>query len=76
MKLEVVAWNDAAPPTEELVRQRLADEGFDVFRWHDVAAADAATGAPAADAPPGAGTASPTMPMSPAPASHCPWDSP
>src|SRR5512143_1518619 len=40
MKLEVVAWNDAAPPTEDLLRQRLTDEGFEVFRWHDVAATD------------------------------------
>jgi quercetin dioxygenase-like cupin family protein len=40
MRLEVIPWNGGSPPAEETLRQRLADEGFEVFRWHDLAGSD------------------------------------
>ena len=40
MRLEVIAWNGTLPPSEEVLRQRLQDEGFDVFRWRDEVGAD------------------------------------
>ena len=40
MRLEVIPWNGAPPPSEDNLRQRLEQEGFDVFRWRDEAGAD------------------------------------
>jgi len=40
MRLELIPWPEATPPSEEILRQRLSDEGFDVFRWYDAAGAD------------------------------------
>ena len=40
MRLELIPWAEATPPSEETLRKRLTDEGFDVFRWHDTAGAD------------------------------------
>ena len=40
MRLEVIPWNGNNAPTEDLLRQRLLDEGFDVFHWQDTAGAD------------------------------------
>ena len=37
MRLEVIPWNSGPSPTEEALRQRLTDDGFDVFRWRDEA---------------------------------------
>jgi quercetin dioxygenase-like cupin family protein len=35
MRLEVLAWKEASPPTEPALRQQLLDEGFEVFYWQD-----------------------------------------
>lgn len=40
MRLEVLAWNGASPPTEPALRQQLMDEGFEVFYWRDAAGTD------------------------------------
>jgi len=40
MRLELIPWSDAGQPAEEALRQRLWDEGFDVFRWRDEAGTD------------------------------------
>jgi quercetin dioxygenase-like cupin family protein len=40
MRLELIPWREASPPTESALRQRLQDEGFDAFCWHDDAGAD------------------------------------
>ncbi|MFQ5666566.1 MAG: cupin domain-containing protein [Candidatus Binatia bacterium] len=40
MRLELVPWNGAAVPHEEALRQQLAEEGFDVFRWRDESGAN------------------------------------
>ena len=40
MRLEVIQWNGEPLPSEESLRQRLEQEGFDVFRWRDEAGAD------------------------------------
>jgi quercetin dioxygenase-like cupin family protein len=40
MRLAVIPWNDAAPPTEDTARQQLTQEGFEVFRWRDEAGTD------------------------------------
>jgi quercetin dioxygenase-like cupin family protein len=40
MRLEVISWNGGAPLTEEALRQRLTDEGFEVFHWRDTAGTD------------------------------------
>ena len=37
MRLEVVPWNGGAPPTEEVLRERLAEDGFEAFHWRDPA---------------------------------------
>ena len=39
MRLEVITWNGEAAPSETDLRQRLEDEGFDVFHWRDEAGA-------------------------------------
>ena len=40
MKCQVLRWAEAAKPREGTLRRRLQDEGFEVFRWRDDAAAD------------------------------------
>ncbi|HVO26336.1 MAG TPA: cupin domain-containing protein [Candidatus Margulisiibacteriota bacterium] len=40
MRLAVIPWSDATPPTEDAARQQLAQEGFEVFRWRDEAGTD------------------------------------
>ena len=35
MRLERIPWPNAEPPIESALRDELAREGFDVFRWHD-----------------------------------------
>ena len=40
MKLELIPWNAAAPPSEAALRRWLADDGFRVMRWSDVALLD------------------------------------
>lgn len=35
MKLERLAWSDHAPPTEHVLRTRLANEGFTAMVWND-----------------------------------------
>lgn len=35
MKLERIAWSDHTPPTELVLRARLANEGFAVMTWSD-----------------------------------------
>ena len=40
MRLEVVPRNGDTQPNEEILRQQLQDEGFDVFHWRDEAGAD------------------------------------
>ncbi len=40
MRLEVIPWNGTESEPEEVLRQKLVDEGFDVFRWRDEAGAD------------------------------------
>lgn len=36
MRLELIPWN-GGPVNEDELRQRLEEEGFDPFRWHDPA---------------------------------------
>jgi len=40
VRLEVIPWNGKEPPTADLLQERLAEEGFDVFRWRDEAGTD------------------------------------
>jgi quercetin dioxygenase-like cupin family protein len=40
MKLERIAWSDAAAPTEDVLRGHLEAEGFEAFAWEDGAGAD------------------------------------
>jgi len=40
MRLARIPWTDPTPPTEGVLRQRLAADGFDAFAWRDLAAAD------------------------------------
>ena len=40
MRLEVIRWNGSALPTEESLRLRLQEEGYDVFRWRDESGTD------------------------------------
>jgi quercetin dioxygenase-like cupin family protein len=40
MRLELIPWNGGAQPFEDMLRERLSDEGFQVFRWRDEAGAD------------------------------------
>ncbi len=40
MRLEVIRWNGDELPDEEILRQRLQEEGYDVFRWRDEAGMD------------------------------------
>jgi quercetin dioxygenase-like cupin family protein len=40
MRLERIPWTEPAPPTEAVLRERLAAEGFDAFAWRDPAGAD------------------------------------
>ena len=40
MRLERIAWDGAGPPTERALLERLEDEGFEAFVWHDDAGAD------------------------------------
>jgi len=40
MRLEVIRWDGKGVPTEDVLRQQLENEGFDVFRWRDEAGAD------------------------------------
>jgi len=40
MKLGVIPWNGGGNVGEDDLRQKLEDEGFDVFRWRDEAGAD------------------------------------
>ena len=35
MRLEVIPWNGGPPPTEDMLREQLTDDGFEVFRWRD-----------------------------------------
>jgi len=35
MRLEVIPWNGGPPPTEDILREQLTDDGFEVFRWRD-----------------------------------------
>lgn len=35
--VHVVRWQKPEPPTEQEAEARLQQEGYDVFRWHDVA---------------------------------------
>lgn len=40
MRLEVIHWDDSEAPSETALRQRLEDEGLDVFHWRDEAGVD------------------------------------
>jgi quercetin dioxygenase-like cupin family protein len=40
MRLEVIRWNGAAIPDEEVLREQLQGDGYDVFRWRDEAGTD------------------------------------
>jgi quercetin dioxygenase-like cupin family protein len=40
MHLELIPWDGTSPPDEDGLRQRLMDDGFDVFRWRDEAGVD------------------------------------
>ncbi len=40
MKLERIVWQGTDVPLERVLKQRLAAEGFDVFRWRDEAGAE------------------------------------
>lgn len=40
MRLEVIPWNGGPPPNEDALRERLTQEGFDVFHWRDEAGTD------------------------------------
>jgi quercetin dioxygenase-like cupin family protein len=40
MRLERIPWTDAGPPTEDVLRERLAADGFAPFAWRDPAGAD------------------------------------
>jgi quercetin dioxygenase-like cupin family protein len=40
MKLERIAWDESAAPTEDILRGRLEADGFEVFTWEDAAGAD------------------------------------
>jgi quercetin dioxygenase-like cupin family protein len=40
MRLEVIPWNAGPPPIEDALRERLMEEGFDVFRWRDEVGTD------------------------------------
>jgi quercetin dioxygenase-like cupin family protein len=40
MQLELIPWTEEAPPVERLLKQRLTEEGYDVFSWRDAAGAD------------------------------------
>ena len=40
MRLELIQWNSASPPTEQGLRQQLTDEGFEVFFWRDPPGSD------------------------------------
>jgi quercetin dioxygenase-like cupin family protein len=35
MQLEVIPWSDSGAPVENVLRDRLEEEGFAVWRWHD-----------------------------------------
>jgi quercetin dioxygenase-like cupin family protein len=40
MRLERIPWRESAPPTGEVLRRRLAAEGFEAFEWRDAPGAD------------------------------------
>ncbi len=40
MRLELIAWNTGETVDEDVLRERLLQEGFDVCRWRDEAGAD------------------------------------
>jgi quercetin dioxygenase-like cupin family protein len=40
MRLEVIRWSDSGVVREDALRERLEQEGFDVFHWRDEAGAD------------------------------------
>ncbi|MGH7899325.1 MAG: cupin domain-containing protein [Candidatus Binatia bacterium] len=40
MELEVIPWTEAKKPREGELKRRLAQDGFEVFRWRDDAGAD------------------------------------
>jgi quercetin dioxygenase-like cupin family protein len=40
MQLERIPWTGAEAPTEDALRHRLEEEGFDAFLWHDGPQAD------------------------------------
>ncbi|MEA2627119.1 MAG: hypothetical protein QOD06_3164 [Candidatus Binatota bacterium] len=39
-RIEVIPWAEDDPPTEEVLRRRLEDEGYNVFYWQDAPGAD------------------------------------
>jgi quercetin dioxygenase-like cupin family protein len=40
MRLERIPWTERDAPTEEILRRRLGDDGFDAFEWRDPPGAD------------------------------------
>jgi quercetin dioxygenase-like cupin family protein len=40
MRLERIPWTEREAPTAEILRRRLAEDGFEAFEWRDAAGAD------------------------------------
>jgi quercetin dioxygenase-like cupin family protein len=40
MKLERIPWNEAGPPREQVLKERLDADGFDAFVWQDAPGSD------------------------------------